>query len=68
MRMAPAGLPGEVDINCEGFKHASLEFAPKDGQDVQDDYTLPIEKKQWRKSLDSIMRRCDAHFFDSCCA
>jgi len=31
-------------------------FAAKDGQDVQDDYTLPIEKKLWRKSLDSIMR------------
>ncbi|CAK9046062.1 unnamed protein product [Durusdinium trenchii] len=27
-----------------------------DGQDCQDDYTLPIEKNQWRKSLDSILR------------
>lgn len=31
-------------------------FMTSDGQDVQDDYTLPIEKKLWRKSLDSIMR------------
>lgn len=31
-------------------------FMTSDGQDCQDDYTLPIEKNQWRKSLDSILR------------
>ncbi|CAL1158124.1 unnamed protein product [Cladocopium goreaui] len=31
-------------------------FMTSDGQDIQDDYTLAIEKKLWRKSLDSIIR------------
>ena len=28
----------------------------QDGQDIQDDYTIPIEKKLWGKPLDSILR------------
>ena len=49
--------------NMPEFLQPSFEVSDgivgtKDGQDIQDDYTLAIEKKLWRKSLDSIIRIC----------
>ena len=35
---------------------AAPDPGAQDGQDIQDDYTIPIEKKLWGKPLDSILR------------
>ena len=52
-----------VETICPNSLQPSFEVSDgivgtKDGQDIQDDYTLAIEKKLWRKSLDSIIRIC----------
>ncbi|OLP83159.1 hypothetical protein AK812_SmicGene36121 [Symbiodinium microadriaticum] len=45
-------IPGREDL----LRLICGRLMTSDGQDIQDDYTIPIEKKLWGKPLDSILR------------